>query len=107
MATITPPSKRPPIVNLPNILTAARFVLALVLFVLVGLYEVIGPATWLWCLGLFVAASVNDYVDGYYASKLGLPSSVCSNLVSVVYKVLICGVFTFLLDVPGSELAPW
>ena len=36
MATATTPPKHPPIVNLPNVLTAARFVLATVLFVLIA-----------------------------------------------------------------------
>jgi CDP-diacylglycerol--glycerol-3-phosphate 3-phosphatidyltransferase len=107
MATVTPASKRPPIVNLPNVLTASRFVLALVLFVLIGLHQAIGPATWLWCLVLFVAASVTDYFDGYYARKLGLTSTLGRNLDPLVDKVLICGVFTFLLVVPTPGLEAW
>lgn len=107
MATMTTPPKRPPIVNLPNVLTASRFVLALVLFVLIGLNEVIGPQTWLWCLVVFVAASITDYFDGYYARKLGLTSTLGRNLDPLVDKVLICGAFTFLLVVKDSGLEPW
>src|SRR5260221_309336 len=103
MATVT---KQPPIVNLPNVLTASRFVLALVLFVLIGLNESI-PGAWLWCLVVFVVASVTDYFDGYYARKLGLTSTLGRNLDPLVDKVLICGVFTFLLTVPQVGLAPW
>src|SRR6478672_1780033 len=107
MATVTPAPKRPPIVNLPNVLTASRFVLALVLFVLIGLHEVIGPATWLWCLVVFVVASVTDYFDGYYARKLGLTSTLGRNLDPLVDKVLICGVFTFLLPIDSVGIVPW
>src|SRR4051812_49364030 len=107
MATVTTPPKRPPIINLPNVLTASRFVLALVLFVLIGLNEAIGPATWLWCLVVFVVASITDYFDGYYARKLGLTSTLGRNLDPLVDKVLICGVFTFLLAVKDSGVVPW
>src|SRR5947209_3621465 len=107
MATMTTPPKRPPIINLPNVLTASRFVLAMVLFVLIELHEVIGPATWLCCLVVFVAASIPDYFDGYYARKLGLTSTLGRNLDPLVHKVLLCGLFRFLLAVPGSEIVPW
>jgi CDP-diacylglycerol--glycerol-3-phosphate 3-phosphatidyltransferase len=109
MATVTPVTKRPPIVNLPNVLTAARFVLALVLFVLIAAYEQI-PGVWLWCLGVFAAAAVTDYFDGYYARKLRLTSTLGRNLDPLVDKVLMCGAFIFLLPLPGSAawgLAAW
>ena len=49
MATATPPRAKsePPIFNLPNQLTAARFVLAIVLFILIAF------DLWLWCLVVF------------------------------------------------------
>jgi CDP-diacylglycerol--glycerol-3-phosphate 3-phosphatidyltransferase len=103
MATVTPAPKRPPIVNLPNVLTASRFVLAMVLFVLIAWHESIGPTTWLWCLGVFAAAAVTDYFDGYYARKLGLTSTLGRNLDPLVDKVLMCGAFTFLLEIPQAS----
>ena len=106
MATVTTP-KRPPIVNLPNVLTASRFVLAMVLFVLIAWHESIGPTPWLWCLGVFGAAAVTDYFDGYYARKLGLTSTLGRNLDPLVDKVLVCGAFTFLLVVKDSGLEAW
>jgi CDP-diacylglycerol---glycerol-3-phosphate 3-phosphatidyltransferase len=93
--------------NLPNQLTAARFVLALVLFGLIS-YE-----QWLWCLAVFALASLTDYLDGYFARKQGLSSTLGRNLDPLVDKVLICGAFIFLLPaamVPGEEehwLLPW
>jgi CDP-diacylglycerol--glycerol-3-phosphate 3-phosphatidyltransferase len=97
MATVPPPAKHPPIVNLPNVLTAARFVLAMVLFVLIA-FRASVPGVWLWCLGVFGAAAVTDYFDGYYARKLGLTSTLGRNLDPLVDKVLMCGAFTFLLE---------
>jgi CDP-diacylglycerol--glycerol-3-phosphate 3-phosphatidyltransferase len=101
MATVTTRPKRPPIVNLPNVLTAARFVLAMVLFVLIAWHDVV-PQVWLWCLGVFAAAAVTDYFDGYYARKLGLVSTLGRNLDPLVDKVLMCGAFTFLLAIPQA-----
>jgi CDP-diacylglycerol--glycerol-3-phosphate 3-phosphatidyltransferase len=98
MATAAPRPKRPPIVNLPNVLTASRFLLAMVLFVLMAWYDAI-PGVWLWCLGVFAAAAVTDYFDGYYARKLGLTSTLGRNLDPLVDKVLMCGAFTFLLPI--------
>ena len=105
MATVTTP-KRPPIVNLPNVLTASRFVLAMVLFVLIAWQESI-PGVWLWCLVVFAVAAVTDYFDGYYARKLGLTSTLGRNLDPLVDKVLVCGAFTFLLVVKDSGLEAW
>jgi CDP-diacylglycerol--glycerol-3-phosphate 3-phosphatidyltransferase len=101
MATVTTRPKRPPIVNLPNVLTAARFVLAMVLFVLIAWHDSV-PQVWLWCLGVFAAAAVTDYFDGYYARKLGLVSTLGRNLDPLVDKVLMCGAFTFLLAIPQA-----
>jgi CDP-diacylglycerol--glycerol-3-phosphate 3-phosphatidyltransferase len=101
MATATTRPNRPPIVNLPNVLTFSRFVLAMVLFVLIPWHDVI-PGAWLWCLGVFAAAAVTDYFDGYYARKLGLTSTLGRNLDPLVDKVLMCGAFAFLLEVPQA-----
>ncbi len=106
MATATTPMRHPPIVNLPNILTTARFFLALVLFALIGLYESL-PGVWLWCLAVFVTAAVTDYLDGYLARRQGLTSTLGRNLDPLVDKVLMCGAFTFLLVVPSAGLVPW
>src|SRR5881397_1275955 len=105
MATLL--RSRPPVFNLPNQLTAARFVLALILFGLIG-YE-----RWLWCLAVFALASLTDYLDGYFARKQGISSSLGRNLDPLVDKVLVCGAFIFLLPagMPAGEeqhwLLPW
>jgi CDP-diacylglycerol---glycerol-3-phosphate 3-phosphatidyltransferase len=101
MATVSPPPARPPIFNLPNQLTASRFVLALVLFALIALQS------WLACLVVFIVAAFTDWLDGYLARKQGLTSTLGRNLDPLVDKVLTCGAYIFLMPVVGAGLAPW
>jgi CDP-diacylglycerol--glycerol-3-phosphate 3-phosphatidyltransferase len=100
MATVTPP-RRPPIFNLPNQLTAARFVLGLILFGLIE-YE-----QWLASIIVFALAAVTDWLDGYLARKLNLGSTLGRNLDPLVDKVVIGGAYIFLLPVANSGLLAW
>jgi CDP-diacylglycerol---glycerol-3-phosphate 3-phosphatidyltransferase len=101
MATLTP--TRPPVFNLPNQLTTSRLVLALLLFALIGWEK------WLACLVVFAIAAVTDWLDGYFARKQGLTSTLGRNLDPLVDKVLICGAYIFLLPYGNSAgwLLPW
>jgi CDP-diacylglycerol---glycerol-3-phosphate 3-phosphatidyltransferase len=99
MATVTP--SRPPVFNLPNQLTAARLVLAGVLFVLIGYGQ------WWWCVFVFALAAVTDWLDGYLARKQGLMSTLGRVFDPLVDKVLNCGAFIFLLPDKASGLTPW
>src|SRR5207245_1079559 len=104
MATLTP--TRPPVFNLPNQLTAARLVLALVLFALIA-WE-----NWIGCILVFAVAALTDWLDGYFARKQGLISTLGRNLDPLVDKVLICGAYIFLLpfglaDAWDVWLLPW
>jgi CDP-diacylglycerol--glycerol-3-phosphate 3-phosphatidyltransferase len=103
MATMTP--SRPPVFNLPNQLTAARLGLALILFYLIA------AQTWLWCILVFVAAAITDWLDGYLARKQGLSSTLGRNLDPLVDKVLVCGAYIFLLQnrsaIEEGWLLPW
>jgi CDP-diacylglycerol--glycerol-3-phosphate 3-phosphatidyltransferase len=101
MATMTP--SRPPVFSLPNQLTAGRFGLALVLFGLIAL------ESWSWCLVVFVAAAVTDWLDGYLARRQNLTSSLGRVLDPLVDKVLMCGTYIFLLPLGYKEgwLMPW
>src|SRR6185437_1427799 len=104
MATLTPP-QRPQIWNLPNQLTASRFVLALVLFGLIA------AKWWLWCLIVFLVAAFTDWLDGYLARKQNLMSTLGRILDPLVDKVLMCGVYIFLLPIAMRPdqgwLRPW
>ena len=99
MATAAPP--RPPVFNLPNQLTAARFVLAIVLFVLIEFH------LWILSVVVFAVAALTDWLDGYLARKLNLGSTLGRNLDPLVDKVLVCGAYIFLQDVPNSGIVAW
>jgi CDP-diacylglycerol--glycerol-3-phosphate 3-phosphatidyltransferase len=101
MATVTP--RRPPVFNIANQLTTSRLALALLLFVLIWL------ESWPWCLVVFGAAAVTDWLDGYFARRQGLSSTLGRNLDPLVDKVLICGAYIFLLPQGIREgwLVPW
>src|SRR5262245_2181719 len=101
MATVTP--QRPRVFNLANQLTAGRFVLAIILFILIA------EQAWLWCVVVFALAAVTDWLDGYLARKQGLTSALGRVFDPLVDKVLICGAYIFALGI-GSErtgLSPW
>jgi CDP-diacylglycerol--glycerol-3-phosphate 3-phosphatidyltransferase len=97
---LTAPS-RTSVFNLPNQLTAARFLLGLVLFVLIEL------GLWLGCVVVFALAAVTDWLDGYLARRQNLTSSLGRQMDPLVDKVVICGAFIFLLPVVGSGLTAW
>lgn len=101
MATTTP--SRPQVWNLPNQLTASRFVLALVLFGLIAAEQ------WLACLIVFIVAAFTDWLDGYLARKQNLTSTLGRILDPLVDKVLTCGAYICLLPfgVRDGWLAPW
>jgi CDP-diacylglycerol--glycerol-3-phosphate 3-phosphatidyltransferase len=102
MATVTP-SRRQQVFNLPNQLTAARFVLAIVLFELIYLER------WEWCLVVFAVAALTDWLDGYLARRQGLTSTLGRMLDPLVDKVLMCGTYVFLLPLGYQQgwLLPW
>jgi len=100
MATATS-NRRPSAFNLPNQLTASRFVLGLVLFVLID------RGLWIGCIVVFAVAAATDWLDGYLARKQGLVSTLGRNLDPLVDKVVVCGAYVFLLPVQGAGLTAW
>ena len=101
--TPTPGTRRVSVFSLPNQLTAARFVLALVLFGLIA------AEWWGWCLNVFIAAAFTDWLDGHLARTQNLASTLGRNLDPLVDKVLMCGTYIFLLPRGSQEgwLLPW
>jgi len=99
MATTAP--ERSPVFNLPNQLTAARLVLAFVLFALIEYHH------WEWAFTVFAVAAFTDWLDGYLARKLNLGSTLGRNLDPLVDKVLICGAYIFLVSVDDSGFRAW
>ncbi len=107
MATQTPAPSR--WANLPNWLTAARFVMAAALFVFMAFQ--VWPAS----LILFLLAAITDWLDGFLARRYKWTSDLGRNLDPLADKVLVCGAFIFLLQpspVKAGELLipalqPW
>src|SRR6266702_801840 len=98
---ITSSPTLPPVLNVPNQLTASRFFLAIVLFVLIAY------SWWAWCLVIFCVAAFTDWLDGYLARKQGITSTLGRNLDPLVDKVLTCGAYIFLIPVDGAGIVPW
>src|SRR5262249_3335139 len=72
-------------------------------------FVLINDRAWEWCTVVFAAAAVTDYLDGYFARRQGLTSSLGRVLDPLVDKVLICGAYIFLLPLGKEEgwLHPW
>jgi CDP-diacylglycerol--glycerol-3-phosphate 3-phosphatidyltransferase len=101
MSVTTKSPVRSAIFNLPNQLTIARLVLALVLFGLIT-WEY-----WLTSLVVFVVAAATDWLDGYFARKYGLVTQLGRILDPFVDKIIICGAFICLVGYPRSGIAGW
>lgn len=78
------------VVNVPNTLSALRLILAIVVFVLIGLHAYI-PA-----LVIFVIAASTDWVDGWWARKYGQVTKLGRMFDPFVDKIIICGAFIYL-----------
>ncbi len=85
-------------VNLPNQITLARLVLAIVFFAILGQYSQRDPSPLLLDIGvtLFIIAAATDWLDGYYARKRNEVTALGRILDPFVDKVLVCGGFIFL-----------
>ena len=96
-----PPAVGNQVFNVPNQITMARFVLAIVVFVLIPLH------LYLAALIIFVVAAATDWVDGYWARKYGQVTQLGRMLDPFVDKIIICGTFIFLAAEDGSKILAW
>jgi len=88
---------------LPNALTIIRILVTPVILVLLFSETLTGR---LWALGLFIAASVSDYLDGKLARQFMVRSKLGHMLDPIADKVLVLGTFAALaLIIP--DLVPW
>jgi CDP-diacylglycerol--glycerol-3-phosphate 3-phosphatidyltransferase len=89
--------------TLPNQLTLVRLGLSLVLFGLIAAHA------WASCLIVFALASLTDWLDGWLARRWAQTSDLGRVLDPLVDKVLICGIFTFLLPLGHADgwMTPW
>ena len=101
MAISTEEETKRQVFNVPNQLSAARLVLAVVLFVFLA-YEF-----YMTSFVLFIIAATTDWIDGYYARKYGQVTQLGRILDPFADKIIICGTFIFLAAVAGSEIRPW
>ncbi len=85
-------------INLPNQITLARLVLAVLFFVLLAQYSQRDPQAWLLDVagGLFVLAALTDILDGYLARKWNQITTLGRVLDPFVDKLLVCGAFVLL-----------
>jgi CDP-diacylglycerol--glycerol-3-phosphate 3-phosphatidyltransferase len=89
------------IFNVPNILTAARFVLSLGVFVLIPLEQYFAATV------VFVLAAGTDWIDGWWARKYNQVTKLGRIFDPFVDKILICGTFIYLAAIAKSGIAPW
>lgn len=88
------------VINVPNIISASRLVLAMVIIVLVPL-EMYWPATI-----IFIIAAGTDWVDGWWARKFDQVTQVGRILDSFCDKIVILGTFILLAEAMKGEF-PW
>lgn len=87
--------------NVPNRLSAARIVLAIVCFVLIGL------GWYLAGLVVFLTAAATDWLDGYWARTYNQITQLGRILDPFADKVIISGTFIMLAAEPGSLVPAW
>src|SRR6266403_366095 len=97
-----PPLQASSALNLPNIITLSRLVLAVFLFWLIDI-----GGHWLAATVLFVIAAATDAIDGYIARRYGLVTKIGRIFDPFVDKVIVGGAFLFLAVVPGSRVNAW
>jgi CDP-diacylglycerol--glycerol-3-phosphate 3-phosphatidyltransferase len=83
------------------VLTLARLVLSIVVFVLVPL------GCYFSALLVFIVAASTDWVDGYWARRFHQVTQLGRIFDPFVDKIIVCGLFIFLAAEPGSGIAAW
>lgn len=89
--------------NVPNQITAVRFVLAIVVFVLIPMQNYLAANL------IFILAASTDWVDGWWARRYGQVTKVGRIFDPFVDKIIICGTFIYLAAQQhlGSGISAW
>jgi len=89
--------------TVPNLLSAVRLALAIVLFVLID--RSMNAAA----LAVFLVAASTDWVDGWWARRFDQVSRIGRIFDPLVDKVIVCGAFILLAGrgAAGGAIAPW
>jgi CDP-diacylglycerol---glycerol-3-phosphate 3-phosphatidyltransferase len=98
---LSPNSPSEKVVNVPNALSTARFVIA----ILVCWW--IEQQWFLAALIAFIIAVSTDWIDGWWARKYNQVTKVGRILDPFVDKIIICGTMIGLVGQTDSGLAPW
>jgi len=89
------------VLNVPNLVTSARLVLSVVLFVFLSY------GWYMTSFVLFLVAAGTDWFDGYWARKYQQITVLGRILDPFADKIIICGSFILLSAVPDSGVAAW
>lgn len=90
------------VLNVPNVLTAVRFLLSIVVFVLIPINQYFAAMI------VFIIAASTDWIDGWWARKYNQVTKLGRIFDPFVDKIIICGTFIFLAaEWPASGIAPW
>ncbi|MCX7402284.1 MAG: CDP-diacylglycerol--glycerol-3-phosphate 3-phosphatidyltransferase [Planctomycetia bacterium] len=87
--------------TIPNLLSAARLGLAIVLFVVIGRQDFATAAL------LFLIAASTDWIDGWWARHFQQVSRLGRIFDPLVDKVIVCGSFILLAALVDPVIAPW
>jgi len=91
-----------------NWLTIARAIGAVVLFFFLWLSQKYGIVWMLYAsFPLFVASAFTDFLDGALARRWKQETVFGRIADPFVDKILVCGAFIFLLNIPQSLVTPW
>jgi CDP-diacylglycerol--glycerol-3-phosphate 3-phosphatidyltransferase len=90
--------------NLPNKLTCARFVMAIIFVILTSMpYLAVHAAAYV----IFFAAAITDFYDGKLARKYNLITNFGKLLDPVADKVLVVAAFIMLMENPYLAVPGW
>ncbi|HJN12847.1 MAG: CDP-diacylglycerol--glycerol-3-phosphate 3-phosphatidyltransferase [Pirellulaceae bacterium] len=101
MSNTTQDAPAAKIFNVPNQLTAARFVLAIVVFVLIIWQQYFAAMI------VFIVAASTDWIDGYWARRFNQVTKIGRVFDPFVDKIIICGTFILLGAERGSGIEAW
>lgn len=90
--------------TLPNKLTLGRLLLALITFACIWLQT---PAAYAAALGLYLLATITDWVDGYIARRTDSVSTFGEMADPLADKVLVIGALIAFVRVPGLGVPAW
>jgi CDP-diacylglycerol--glycerol-3-phosphate 3-phosphatidyltransferase len=100
-STLSQDKPKPSLASIANQLTTLRLLLSFVLFYAIAIQA------WRAALVLFAIASITDWLDGYFARLQNQVTSFGRMYDPLIDKVLVCGVFIFLIPEPDAGIAPW